>query len=60
MEWPLTVERLVEATGAEYLERVEKLDMIFEKISNTDALSRYARCRPCALPEQPLNARPGL
>ena len=40
MEWPLTVERLVEATGDEYLERVEKLDMIFEKISNTDALSR--------------------
>ena len=40
MEWPLTVERLVEATGDEYLERVEKLDMIFERISNTDALNR--------------------
>jgi hypothetical protein len=45
MEWPLTAERLVEATGDEYLERAEKLDMIFERISNTDALSRWVHYR---------------
>jgi len=40
MEWPLTVARLVDATGEEFLERVEKLDMIFERVSSVEGLSQ--------------------
>eukprot|EP01045_Picozoa_sp_COSAG04_P044116 COSAG04_NODE_14803_length_554_cov_1.821978_1_plen_95_part_10 len=50
---PLTSARLIEVTGEEFLERVEKLDMIFEHISSTDGLRDCLNLRELCLINTP-------
>ena len=50
---PLTQARLQEATDEEFLERAEKLDMIFERITSTDGLAECVNLRELCLINTP-------